>query len=224
LREDESFDFLFGGWSWKENKFKLWKIEYSFEVHGFIPKTDYSNLVFTMIGDELEEARKRLEDEIKSSGRILQGSLDMEPLKVLVQIVRDTKYDSISGALQIAKIYPPGQTEFFGVYHPSAMNGKRTFLGRDVSQTNNPSVRFIDPDTGSITDLEVPQSLKGMSIEAFGTDKDFADYCYPDGMLKEGLTEREKELMKSILKDSSYKWWLQGLEAEDDLVKEEIDA
>jgi hypothetical protein len=215
LKEDPVFDFIFGGWSWKENKFKLWRIEYSYEAHGFVPKTDYDNLVFTMVGDELDEATKRLEDEIKSSGRILKGNLDMEPLKVLVQIIREPKYDSISGALQVAKIYPPGQTEFFGVYYPSAVNGKRTFLGRDVSQTNNPAVRFIDPDTGSITELEVPQSLKSMEMEAFGADREFVAYCYPQNSLKDGLTEREKELLKSILKENSYKWFLQELEAEE---------
>lgn len=221
LKEDEPFDFLFGGWSWKENKFKLWRIEYSFEAHGFIPKTDYDNLVFTMVGDELDEARRRLEEEIKSNGGILRGRLGMEPLKVLVQIIREPKYDSISGALQLAKIYPPGQTEFFGVFHPSAVNGKRTFLGRDVSQTNNPAVRFIDPDTGTIMDLDVPDSLKGTDISTFGADKDFVTYCYPEDSLKEGLTEKEKELLKSILKDNSYKLWLEQLDIEESPVKEE---
>lgn len=224
LKEDPAFDFIFGGWSWKENEFKLWRIEYSFEAHGFVPKTDYDNLVFTMVGDELEEATKRLEDEIKSSGRILKGNLDMEPLKVLVQIIREPKYDSISGPLQLAKIYPPGQTEFFGVYYPSAVNGRRTFLGRDVSQTNNPAVRFIDPDTGSITELEVPKSLKGLEMEAFGADREFVTYCYPENALKDGLTEREKELLKSILKENSYKWFLMELDAQEVAVNPKKDG
>src|SRR5947208_3366717 len=37
LQEDPPFDFLFGGWSWKENRLKLWKIFYSFELHAFAP-------------------------------------------------------------------------------------------------------------------------------------------------------------------------------------------
>ena len=215
LREDPHFNFLFGGWSWKENKFKIWRIEYSYDAHGFVPKTDYDNLVFTMVGDELDAARGMLESEIMSNKAVLRGSLDMEPLKVLVQIIRETKaqFDTISGPVQLAKIYAPGQTEFFGVYHPSALNGKRTFLGRDVSQTNNPTVRFIDPDTGSITELQVPESIGDMDFEAFGADRDFVAYCYPVGKLKVNLSEKEKELLKSILKENSYKWWLQELEA-----------
>lgn len=215
LKEDPNFDFLFGGWSWKENKFKIWRIEYSYDAHGFIPVTDYDNLVFTMVGDELDAARGMLESEIMGNKAVLRGSLDMEPLKVLVQIIRNTQaqFDTISGPVQLAKIYPPGQTEFFGVYHPSAVNGKRTFLGRDVSQTNNPAVRFIDPDTGSITELQVPESIGEIDLEAFGADSDFVAYCYPEGKLKGNLSEKEKELFKSILKENSYKWWLQELEA-----------
>lgn len=227
LREDPGFNFMFGGWSWKENKFKLWKIEYSFEVHGFIPLTDYDNLIFTMIGDELDMAREMLENEIMTNRAVLRGSLDMEPLKILVQIIRDTssQFDTISGPVQLAKIYPPGQIEFFGVYYPSAKNGKRTFLGRDVSQTNNPSVRFIDPDTGYISELEVPTSLKGISIELFGPDAGFIGSCYPEpeNKLKDDLTAKDKELLKSILKDSTYKWWVKELEKSSDNLNGGID-
>lgn len=214
LKEDPDFNFMFGGWSWRENKFKLWKIEYSFEVHGFVPKTDYDNLVFTMIGDELETARQMLEQEIMANKAVLRGTLDMEPLKVLVQIIRDTKvqFDTISGPVQLAKIYAPGHIEFFGVYYPSAVNGKRTFLGRDVSYTNNPSVRFIDPDTGTITELEVPQTLGAIQVDSFGADAEFVAYCYPDSNLKDNITPKEKELLKSILKENTYRWWVQELQ------------
>ncbi len=222
LQEDPEFRFLFGGWSWRENKFKLWNIEYSYEAHSFVPVTDYDNLVFTMIGDEIDAARAMLEAEILSNKAVLRGSLNMEPLKVLVQIIRDTRaqFDTISGPVQFAKIYPPGQTEFFGVYHPSSVNGKRTFLGRDVSQTNNPAVRFIDPDTGSITELQVPESIGSIAFEAFGADRDFVAYCYPEETLKSNLSEKEKELLKAILKENSYRWWLMELEA-DQAIKEE---
>lgn len=43
---------------------------------------------------------------------------------MLVQIIRDPQYDSVSGSLQLAKIYLPGQTGFFGVYDPSISNDK----------------------------------------------------------------------------------------------------
>lgn len=207
----EPFDFIFGGWSWKENKFKLWKIYYSFDAHGFIPITDYGNLVFTMIGDDLDEAKGKLEYEIANSGRILFGSLDMEPLKVLVQIIRDPKHDTISGPVQLAKIYPPGIIEFFGVYYPSIVNGKKTFLGRDVSQTNNPAVRFIDPDTGSISELEIPKNIVNIDTSIFGADEPFVISCYSKGKVKENLTEKDKELLQTVLKEHAYKSFLTNL-------------
>jgi len=145
----------------------------------------------------------------------------MEPLKVLVKIIRDPKFNSISGPVQIAKVYPPGQVEFFGMYYPSAVNGKKTFLGRDVSRTNNPAVRFVDPDTGSINELEVPDSIKGVDISIYGIDKDFVSSCYEENeKLKENLTEREKELLKSILKENAYKQFLANLPKIEEILEE----
>lgn len=214
------FDFLFGGWSWKSNEFKIWRIYYSVDTHGFLPVSDYSNLVFSMIGDELDEARRNLATEIQSGGRILVGSLDMEPLRVLVQMIRNPEKDTISGPVQLAKIYPPGIVEFFGVFYPSAINGKKTFLGRDVSNSNNPSVRFVDPDTGAISELEIPKNLSGIDIATFGADQLFVASCYPDGTVKEGLSEREKELLKVILKENAYKTFLANIASNDRTAEE----
>jgi hypothetical protein len=211
LKEDPPFDFLFGGWSWKESKLKLWKIYYSYEAHGFVFTTDYNKLVFSMIGTELDEARKSLEDEINRNNKVLAGSLDMEPLKVLVEIIREPKFDDISGAVQLAKLYPPGVTEFFGVYYPSIVNGRRTFLGRDVSKTNNPSVRFIDPDTGFITELDVPNSIDGLDTSIFGVDETFVAACYPGGFVKDGLGEKDRELIQKIFKGHAYKLFMANL-------------
>jgi hypothetical protein len=212
VMQEDQFDFLFGGWSWRENNFKLWKIEYVSDMRSFQPITDYDNLMYSMIGDNLEEAKEKLMQEYVRSGNMMKGYLDTEPLKVLVAIIRDSEFSYISGAVQFAKIYPPGVTEFFGVYHPSVMNGKKTFLGRDVSQNNNPSVRFIDPDTGSIIETEIPSNLIGLDSSIFGNDEPFIRECYPENILKQNLTEKDKEMIKNLFKEVAFKKLISEME------------
>ena len=104
------FQFLFGGWSWKQNDFRLWKLEYKHETKAFThDESENENMFFTFIGDELDKARETLEEETPR----LVRNFDMEPFKVLVRMIRDKHSSSIDGAVQIAKIYPPGTTEFF---------------------------------------------------------------------------------------------------------------
>lgn len=212
IMRDEQFDFLFGGWSWRENQFKLWKIDYGIEEKRFMPRTDYDTLMFSMIGDNIDEAKSLLSAELGRGGNILRGHLDIEPLKVLVGIIRNPQPDIISGAVQFAKIYPPGVIEFFGVYYPSVMNGKKTFLGRDVSQTNNPSVRFIDPDTGSIIDTEIPESLIGLNLSLFGKEELFIRNFYPNNTLKPDLSEKDREMIKNVFKEMAFKKLISEME------------
>lgn len=210
LRESP-FDFLFGGWSWRQNSLKLWRIFYSFDSEGFVFEENYERIVFSMIGDKLDEARNKLQDEMIKNNRIMAGFLDMEPLKVLVEIIRDSGIDIISGPVQFAKIYPPGVTEVFGVYYPSAMNGTKTFLGRDVSNTNNPSVRFLDPDTGTVSGQDVPPSIVSVDTSAFGSSEEFVLSCYEGSVIKENLSEKEIELLQSHFKDYAYRQYLKNL-------------
>ena len=114
------FQFLFGGWSWKDNEFKLWRLEYNHEAKAFMHDATNSDEMFhTFIGDELEKSQKLLVDEISKSGKTLSRRFDMEPFKVLIDMIRNESCSHIAGAVQIAKIHPPGATEFLGVYWPS---------------------------------------------------------------------------------------------------------
>jgi hypothetical protein len=160
-------------------------------------------MVHAFIGDELGKSRELLEEEIKASGKVLARDFDMEPLKVLLKMIRDTEFTTIDGAIQIAKIYPPGIAEFFGVMWPS-IDGKKTFLGKDVSFENNPAVKFIDPDTGGIIGDELPEKLSDIGEEVYGMNCDFVKDCYPDGKQKEYLTEKERYTLCSIFRDVAY--------------------
>lgn len=199
------FQFLFGGWSWKDNSFKLWTLEYNHKAKAFMhDETNCDDMFYTFIGDELEESQKLLEEEISKSGKTLSRRFDMEPFKVLIDMVRNSTYSSIDGKIQIAKIHPPGTTEFLGVYWPSVCGGKKTFLGKDVNSDNNPVVKYIDPDTGTVVDEALPEILLPIDDSVYGDDAEFMNKCYPEGKLKEDLSKRDKHLIKSVIAKVAY--------------------
>jgi len=208
------FEFLFGGWSWKQGKFKLWKLKYKFETSAFVhDEVDDNEMFFEFIGDETDKAEELLQEEIKNNGKIFARNFDMEPFKVLLSMIREDQYTTIDGAIQIAKIHPPGTTEFFGVLWPS-IDGKKTFLGKDVSYENNPAVNFIDPDTATIVGEELPEKLGNIDEAIYGINTDFVKKCYPKGELKSDLSKRENHLLKSIFNDIAYSRFLESERAQ----------
>lgn len=208
------FEFLFGGWSWKQSKFKLWKLKYKFETSAFVhDEVDDNEMFFEFIGDETAKAEELLQEEIKNNGKIFARNFDMEPFKVLLSMIRNDEYTTIDGAIQIAKIHPPGSTEFFGVLWPS-IDGKKTFLGKDVSFENNPAVNFIDPDTATIIGEELPEKLTIIDEATYGVNTEFVKKCYPTGTLKPELTKRENHILKSIFNDIAYSRFLESENAE----------
>jgi hypothetical protein len=208
-----SAKFIFGGWNWKLHILEFWEIYYGMEERKFLYKGyDSRNpRAYIMIGDHLAEAEELLIQELTNNGKRIQGSFDMEPFMVLSRMARDTEnYRPIDGALQVAKVYQSGTTEFFGVMWQS-VNGKHTFLGRELNPYIKPQIRFIDPDSGTILDLELPKSISMLNTETYGTEKSFIEECYPNGEQKPDLTEKEKEMLLAIFKDNSYKSFLSAL-------------
>lgn len=198
------FQFLFGGWSWKGNDFRLWKLEYNHSAGAFMhDEVDSGTMFYTFIGDELEKSEESLNNELINNKKITAKNFDMEPFKVLIEMIREKTYSSIDGAVQIAKIHPPGTTEFLGVYWPS-ISGKKTFLGKDVGIDNNPAVKYIDPDTGTIVDEALPETLSQIDDSVYGDDVEFVNKCYPEGKLKEDLSKRDKHLIKSVIAKVAY--------------------
>lgn len=204
------FKFLFGGYSWQESKFKLWEITFIEESKIFVHnEIDETTMFFGFIGDEIEKAEELLDEEQRNSGKRFSNNFDMEPFKVLLKMIREEEYTTIDGAIQIAKIHPPGTTEFLGVYWPS-IKGNKTFLGKDVSLDNNPNVSFIDPDTASIVGEELPEKLIEIDSDIYGINTKFVEDCYPpeegteNKCLKSNLTKREKSRLKTIFNDIAY--------------------
>lgn len=205
--------FIFGGWNWKLQVFEFWEIYYGVEQKKFLYQGYSSNDTrpFLMIGDHTKDAEEILVDELKKREKHIKGNFDMEPFMVLSRMTRDNEnYRSIDGALQVAKVYQSGTTEFFGVMWQS-VKGKHTFLGRELNPYVKPQIRFVDPDSGTILDLELPKNVVKLDAEAYGNEAGFIGKCYPNGEQKPDLSEKEKEMLLAIFKDNSYKDFLRGL-------------
>jgi len=218
--------FIFGGWNWKSRLLEFWEIYYGSEEKRFLFQGfDSTNpRAYSMIGDHLDDAEEFLVEELTNNGKRIYGTFDMEPFMVLARMARDSSnYRSIDGALQIAKVYQSGSTEFYGVMWPS-VKGKHTFLGRELNPYLKPQIKFIDPDLGVILDLELPKKINKLSPELnsqikaddFGTELKFIEECYPNGEQKPDLSEKQKEMLLAIFKDNSYKRFLACLAEEDE--------
>ena len=208
------FQFLFGGWSWKANMFKLWRLEYDHETKEVkYEETNTDDMLYAFIGDESDKAEELLEEQLISSNRGISRRFDMEPLKVLVQMIRNPDYYSIGGAVQMARIHPPGLTEFLGIYWPS-ISGEKTFLGRNVGTKDNPIVKFIDPDTGELVEEDLPEQLSPIEESVYGESAEFLSDCYPEGYLKEGIGKREKARIKEIVTRVAYTQFMERQQEE----------
>lgn len=211
--------FLFGGWCWQTNSFRIWKLYYSQDAEGFLfdefthtNKTRFYTLMGGAAIDIEEEAMKRFK-AILLEEDLVDSKLDMEPLRVLRDVALESSIREVGGSLQIAKVYKSGKSEFFGIYWPS-IKGNPCFQGREHNEYNKPSVRYFGPDTFDITDLELPERLPGITVETFRHDTEFMQECYPEGGIKDELSDRDKQKIKCILKDVAYAKYLQELTTE----------
>lgn len=212
--------FLFGGWCWQTNCFRIWKLYYSQAAEGFLfdELTNDTNKTrfYTFMGgaaiDVEEEARKRFKTILLEED-LVDSKLDMEPLRVLRDIALEPTIREVGGSLQIAKVYKSGKSEFFGIYWPS-IKGNPCFQGREHNEYNKPSVRYFSPDTFEITDLELPERLAEITEETFKHDTEFLRECYPVGEIRSELSDRDKQKVKAILKEIAYAKYLQELKTD----------
>ncbi len=213
--------FIFGGWNWRTQLLEFWEVFYGVEERKFLYKgyTSTDSRSYVMIGDHISEAEELLVQELTNSEKRITGSFSMEPFMVLSRMARDSgNYRSIDGALQVAKVYESGSTEFFGVMWPS-VKGSHTFLGRDLNPYIKPQIKFIDPDSGVVLGLALPAKINNLTPELiskiknedFGAEYEFIAECYPGGVQKPDLSEKQKEMLLAIFKDNSYKKFLEAI-------------
>ena len=202
------FRFLFGGWSWKSNNFRVWEITYKHLISSISHDEVSADKMFSVfIGDNIDVANKILDEELVKSGKIRNRYYDMEPLKVLNSMISKSEYDSIDGSIQLAKIQAPGNVEFIGVTY----RGQKHFLGKKVDVRNIPNVSYIDPDNCELIEDEIPISIKGIDKNLFVHDIDFIESCYPDDNLLEIVTEQQKRYLTEIFASVAHRHLIQSI-------------
>ncbi len=153
--EDKTdYKFIFAGYSWKFQEFKIWNIQYqanikkfSFRSVGVNPKEQNKGRVYLFIGDETNKARERLNRLLANRSVLGYGELNMEPLEVLVGMIRDGSSVAIGGPPQIAKVYRYMNSMPYNVYWPSRETGRITFYGRPLLRYERNNHFVLDPDT-----------------------------------------------------------------------------
>lgn len=153
--------FLFGGYSWVEKKFKLWRYYYNKsekefqkdgKKHNF--QQHFGNL--SVIGDQAEllkaELKRILKEKYGEHYELYENNgFDMEPFEAMRNILRHAKKeDTIGGAPQIMKVYQHMNTRPIGVYWPEKVKNdfkNRTLMGRKMFDFENTDYWFLNPDS-----------------------------------------------------------------------------
>jgi hypothetical protein len=215
-----SAKFLFGGWSWIENRFRIWKIFYSEEVEGFIfneftTPTKSREIAFLGNPKEVEQIAQQKYQGIFSDEKF-DDHLDMEPLRILIDMSLDphSSMREVDGAIQIAKIYKSGTTEFFGIYWPSS-DGKPYFQGREFSIHTKPKARYFNPDTLDLIEDQLPVFIQDISRFDYLEDFDFICECYDaEGSLKPRLPNTKRDRLITIFREAAYSAYIEELNSE----------
>ena len=155
-------EFIFGGYSWANKEFHLWRYYYDRRERKFskdgqthrIFRTVPGNIV--VIGDKREEykqeLRRILQERYGPQCENYRGSgLDMEPFEALCNILRSANVcDTIGGAPQMVKTYQYLNSRPVGIYWPEKTEDpfqNRTLLGRKMYDFEDSDFWFMDPKT-----------------------------------------------------------------------------
>lgn len=154
-------EFIFGGYSWIEKKFKIWRYYYKQHEKAFAkdgkPHRILTNVDghLVVIGDQRENFKKELRELLREKYGSASESgetfaLDMEPFEALCRMLKKvSKSDTIGGAPQMIKAYQYMNSCPVGVYWPEKKDvfSNRTLLGRKLFDYEDTEYWFIDPET-----------------------------------------------------------------------------
>ena len=152
--EDPATVFLFGGFSWRNQRFRIWKLHYDSDTDAFTyrPTNKWPGQtgmkVVAFAGDAIDDAHDRLVTILRERRKLTVGGFDMEPFEVLRDMIRSTDYPTIGGAPQVAKVYKYLRTQFFAVRWPDN-SGVPHALGRPALGYERFEAPVIDPDAPS---------------------------------------------------------------------------
>ncbi len=143
--------FLFGGYSWRHEDFRLWTLHYN-EQFTFAPihwwEGEGQEKMVRFEGDHRVDASNRLRELLKTRGKLVSGGLDMEPFEVLRDMIRCGEFAEIGGPPQLAKVYKHLNAQFIGVRWPvpGHQDTPICVAGRPMLHYERVEVPVIDPD------------------------------------------------------------------------------
>lgn len=165
--------YLFAGYSWKLNKFQIYKIEYDERKNEFIARESASlmkNQLVVLIdtannkefdGRKLNEnlIRRRLFLKMEEKGKNVGDFFDMEPFELLTEIIRNDDDWAIGGTPQLVKIYKHLNIMPYGIYWPNKDSNQITIMGRPILNYEILRYPIIDPDTFEKSYMKVSNDL-----------------------------------------------------------------
>lgn len=154
-------EFIFGGYSWTEKKFRIWRYYYKKYDRAFSKDGRSHRIISSVSGDivAIGDQRENFKRQLRSLLREKYGAdidskkeiaLDMEPFQALCMMLRNAKkQDTIGGAPQMIKLYQYMNCRPVGVYWPEKKDtfSNRTILGRRLFNYEDTKYWFIDPIT-----------------------------------------------------------------------------
>jgi len=156
--------FLFGGYSWKTDRFVLWQIHYD-KHHRIFTHRPISfwrgvkgEIKVSFTGDYTEDAKDRLVTLLKDKNKLSNGHLDMEPFEVLRDMLQERdedKYPLIGGAPQLVKVYKHMNRTPIAVKWQIDKKNVISLLGRPLLDYEKTSFPIIDPETNAIESREI---------------------------------------------------------------------
>ena len=211
--------FLFGGWSWRENRFRIWKIVYKKDAKGFLAeeqtaeKDNHRIAIFLGNPEELgTRAEAMYQQRMIDLGKF-HKNIDMEPAMILAELSKDGEIREIDGAPQIGKVFRSGTAQFFGIRWQSS-KGNPTFLGREFTEQTKPKVRFFNPDTFELLEEELPIRIPDINVFSSSPDFLFIKDCYEldeeasEYFLSDEITDVGRARLIRIFTDITYSSFL----------------
>jgi hypothetical protein len=165
--------FLFGGWSWRQSRFYIWRLFYDSATKRYVASGPIESHQFRLdetypvelahIGDYRGEFMRRLrhllDDKIEQAQNAGEGvSLNYEPLAALADMLVDPDYTDrkrelkglIGGGPQVMKVYPFLRTLTYAVEWDHKGKFGYVLRGRLIADYELFTVPGIDPFTGQV--------------------------------------------------------------------------
>jgi len=158
-KPDRLTQLLFGGYSWVQKQFRIWRFSYSRAEDQFFytpaPAWCHGRAPVIFAGDWQRKARSRLINLLRTRHRATpQGNVnfhfDWEPFEIVRDILREESGDhnsSVGGPPQVMKVYQHMNAKHIGVFWPNKAEGKITIAGRTILTYERPDCWVLDPDT-----------------------------------------------------------------------------